>query len=344
MVAALGVVFGDIGTSPIYTIQTVFNPADPHPVPVSHDNVLGVVSLILWSATLVVTVTYVLLALRVDNDGEGGIMALITLLRRWSSGGRARVVGVPRRARDLRCGPLPRRLDDHPRDLRAVGRRGARRPRPGARPVGRADHRGDPRRAVPRPALRHRHGGSFLRAGDDRVVRGRRGARTPRHRPGPRGSRRPLPDVRRRVPRGALPHRLLRPRRRGSRGHRRRGPLRRHGPLRSQVDLARVAARGLPCVRPQLPRARGRHPARPPDDLGAVLPPRPGLGPHPPGRAGHGSHRDRGPGGDHRRLLGRGPGRARGLPPPAADPAHVRRLARPDLRAVDQLAAASSPC
>ncbi|MGW4092837.1 potassium transporter Kup [Nocardia sp. NPDC004750] len=85
VVAALGVVFGDIGTSPIYTIQTVFNPADPHPVPVSVDNVYGVVSLIFWSVTIVVTVTYILLALRADNDGEGGIMALITQLRRWGS-------------------------------------------------------------------------------------------------------------------------------------------------------------------------------------------------------------------------------------------------------------------
>ncbi|MGW6442882.1 potassium transporter Kup [Lentzea sp. NPDC055074] len=83
IVGALGVVFGDIGTSPIYTIQTVFNPADPHPVPVSVDNVYGVVSLIFWSVMIVVTITYVLLAMRVDNDGEGGIMALITLLRRW---------------------------------------------------------------------------------------------------------------------------------------------------------------------------------------------------------------------------------------------------------------------
>ncbi|SER58022.1 potassium transporter Kup [Lentzea albida] len=85
VVGALGVVFGDIGTSPIYTIQTVFNPADPHPVPVSVDNVYGVVSLIFWSVTIVVTVTYVLLAMRVHNDGEGGIMALITLLRRWKA-------------------------------------------------------------------------------------------------------------------------------------------------------------------------------------------------------------------------------------------------------------------
>ncbi len=85
VVAALGVVFGDIGTSPIYTMQTVFNPDDPHPVPVSTDNVFGVVSLIFWSVMIIVTVTYVLLAMRADNDGEGGIMALITLIRRWST-------------------------------------------------------------------------------------------------------------------------------------------------------------------------------------------------------------------------------------------------------------------
>ncbi|WP_221322784.1 potassium transporter Kup [Actinoplanes sp. L3-i22] len=82
VVGALGVVFGDIGTSPIYTLQTVFNPEDPHPVPVSSDNVYGVVSLIFWSVMIIVTVTYILLALHADNDGEGGIMALITLLRR----------------------------------------------------------------------------------------------------------------------------------------------------------------------------------------------------------------------------------------------------------------------
>jgi KUP system potassium uptake protein len=90
VVGALGVVFGDIGTSPIYTLQTVFNPADPHPVPVSTANVYGVVSLIFWSVTIVVTVTYVLLAMRADNDGEGGIMALITMLRRWGAGAQRR--------------------------------------------------------------------------------------------------------------------------------------------------------------------------------------------------------------------------------------------------------------
>ena len=81
-VGALGVVFGDIGTSPLYTVQTVFNPGDPHPVPVSAQNIFGIVSLIFWSVTIIVTVTYVLLVMRADNDGEGGIMALITLIRR----------------------------------------------------------------------------------------------------------------------------------------------------------------------------------------------------------------------------------------------------------------------
>ncbi|MBP2704945.1 potassium transporter Kup [Microbispora sp. RL4-1S] len=94
VIGALGVVFGDIGTSPIYTLQTVFNPSDPHPVPVSTENVFGVVSLVFWSVMIIVTVTYVLLAMRADNDGEGGIMALITLLRRWTAqrGRRAAVV------------------------------------------------------------------------------------------------------------------------------------------------------------------------------------------------------------------------------------------------------------
>jgi KUP system potassium uptake protein len=94
VIGALGVVFGDIGTSPIYTLQTVFSPSDPHPVPVSTQNVYGVVSLVFWSVMVIVTVTYVLLAMRADNDGEGGIMALITLVRRWSSqgGGRTAVV------------------------------------------------------------------------------------------------------------------------------------------------------------------------------------------------------------------------------------------------------------
>ena len=94
MVAALGVVFGDIGTSPIYTLATVFNPSDPHPVPLNRHNVYGVVSLLFWSVMTIVTLTYVTLVMRADNDGEGGIMALITLLRRFGGVGGRRTLAT----------------------------------------------------------------------------------------------------------------------------------------------------------------------------------------------------------------------------------------------------------
>jgi KUP system potassium uptake protein len=92
-VGALGVVYGDIGTSPIYTVQTIFNPGDPHPVPITADNIYGVVSLLFWSVMIIVTLTYVTLVMHADNDGEGGIMALIALLRRMGArSGRTAVV------------------------------------------------------------------------------------------------------------------------------------------------------------------------------------------------------------------------------------------------------------
>src|SRR3954468_16627436 len=86
MLGALGVVFGDIGTSPLYTVQTVFDPGDPHPIAVSEATVFGIISMIFWAVMLVVTITYVLLVMRADNEGEGGIMALITLIRRRDTG------------------------------------------------------------------------------------------------------------------------------------------------------------------------------------------------------------------------------------------------------------------
>jgi KUP system potassium uptake protein len=86
VVGALGVVFGDIGTSPIYTIQTAFDPGDPHPIQASLQSVYGIVSLIFWSVTLIVTVKYVGLVMNADNDGEGGIMALISQIRQVGNG------------------------------------------------------------------------------------------------------------------------------------------------------------------------------------------------------------------------------------------------------------------
>src|SRR3984957_1600479 len=76
-VAALGVVFGDIGTSPLYTLKTVLDYTGPHPHPA---DTLGALSLILWTLFLITTVKYVNIAMRIDNDGEGGIIALMTLL------------------------------------------------------------------------------------------------------------------------------------------------------------------------------------------------------------------------------------------------------------------------
>jgi KUP system potassium uptake protein len=89
-VAALGVVFGDIGTSPIYTVQTAFDPNDPHPIQASTDHVFGFVSLIFWAVTLIVTVKYVGLVMSADNDGEGGIMALISQIRQIDLRGRTK--------------------------------------------------------------------------------------------------------------------------------------------------------------------------------------------------------------------------------------------------------------
>jgi KUP system potassium uptake protein len=75
--SALGIVFGDIGTSPLYTFKTVLGTAD---TPSDPATVLGALSLVLWTLFIITTVKYVSFAMRVDNDGEGGILALMALL------------------------------------------------------------------------------------------------------------------------------------------------------------------------------------------------------------------------------------------------------------------------
>lgn len=91
--AALGIVYGDIGTSPLYSLKEVFAGAH-HPVPVSPDNVLGILSLFFWSLIMVVTVKYVAFMMRADNRGEGGIIALLTLAlgERTGAGRRNRIL------------------------------------------------------------------------------------------------------------------------------------------------------------------------------------------------------------------------------------------------------------
>jgi KUP system potassium uptake protein len=78
--AAIGVVYGDIGTSPLYTLKECFGEA--HGIAITPPNVLGLLSLVLWSLILVVTVKYVLFIMRADNRGEGGILALMALAER----------------------------------------------------------------------------------------------------------------------------------------------------------------------------------------------------------------------------------------------------------------------
>ena len=87
--AALGVVYGDIGTSPLYALKEVFGSAH-HPVPITPDNVLGILSLVFWALMIVVTGKYVSFVMRADNKGEGGIMALMALALRSAEEGTLR--------------------------------------------------------------------------------------------------------------------------------------------------------------------------------------------------------------------------------------------------------------
>jgi KUP system potassium uptake protein len=88
---ALGVVFGDIGTSPLYALQTVFS-AHNHSVKPNEASVYGVISLVFWAITIIVSVKYVTFIMRADNEGEGGIMALI-----------ARVLDLPLKGRTAKA-------------------------------------------------------------------------------------------------------------------------------------------------------------------------------------------------------------------------------------------------
>ena len=120
---ALGVVYGDIGTSPLYALKEVFG-GTHHPVPISEHNVLGILSLVFWALMLVVTIKYVIFIMRADNKGEGGIMALMALVvHAQPDARRARILmllGLGRRRAVLW------RRNDHAGGFRAVRDRGPR--------------------------------------------------------------------------------------------------------------------------------------------------------------------------------------------------------------------------
>ena len=78
-IGALGVVYGDLGTSPLYALRTAFH--GQHAIPLTPGNVLGVLSLIFWALIIIVTIKYITVVLRADNKGEGGILALMALVQ-----------------------------------------------------------------------------------------------------------------------------------------------------------------------------------------------------------------------------------------------------------------------
>ena len=80
VIGAIGVVYGDIGTSPLYTLRQCFT--GTHPLSLSPENVLGILSVIFWALVIIVTLKYVTLIMRADNRGEGGILALTALVSR----------------------------------------------------------------------------------------------------------------------------------------------------------------------------------------------------------------------------------------------------------------------
>ena len=137
---ALGVVYGDIGTSPLYAIRECFS--GEYAIGLrTRANVLGVLSLVVWSLILVVVVKYLTFILRADNRGEGGVLALMALA---SPSSRPRPDPEPGRChpRPVRRRPALRRRHDHPGDLRPErgrGRQGGR--HAGFQPRGPPDHR-----------------------------------------------------------------------------------------------------------------------------------------------------------------------------------------------------------
>jgi KUP system potassium uptake protein len=91
---ALGVVYGDIGTSPLYALKECFMVHHGHQIAVTHDNILGVLSMITWALLLVISLKYLVFVLRADNRGEGGILALMSLVKPKRSGRRGLLLAL----------------------------------------------------------------------------------------------------------------------------------------------------------------------------------------------------------------------------------------------------------
>ena len=174
---SVGIVYGDIGTSPLYAFREAATAAAASG-PVTREIVLGVLSMILWALILVVTVKYVLILLRADNNGEGGTLALMALAFR-AVGRRApfvMILGIIGAAMFLGDSVITPAISV----LSAV--EGLKLVWPGFGPLRPADRGRDPGRAVRRAAPRHRQGRGLLRPRDGDLVRLRRGGRAAAYR------------------------------------------------------------------------------------------------------------------------------------------------------------------
>ena len=240
---SIGVVYGDIGTSPLYALREAVTAATKHGAS-GPDAVLGILSLIVWTMLLIVTLKYVLVLLNADNKGEGGTFALMALGQSVAkrSSPLLLVLGVVGRRL------LLRRCGHHAGDLGAVGG-GRPQARGAADGSGRAaDHGRHSGRPVRRAIARDRKGGALLRPDNARLVhRARHRRADPHHRrparvPGAQSlARRPLrADARRHRPGRHGPDLPGR--------HRRGGALRRSRPFRPQADPDRPGCGS--CSRP----------------------------------------------------------------------------------------------
>ena len=149
---SIGVVYGDIGTSPLYTMREAFGHAGG--LHLGEAAVLGVLSLIFWSLILIVTLKYVVLILRADNRGEGGVLALGTLAQRALPGTPALRRSSTRSA-IAGAGAVLRRRPDHARHLGALGGRGSGDRSPALEPYVVPIAALDADRPVPGPEPRH---------------------------------------------------------------------------------------------------------------------------------------------------------------------------------------------
>ena len=167
MLGSIGVVYGDIGTSPLYALREAIVAASGHAGTASPQAVLGVLSLILWALIVVVTLKYVVILLRADNNGEGGTLALMALAQRAVEQGRRR----DRAARHHLRRAVLRRRGAHAGAVGAVGDRRHQARHRDLRTLCRAadvDHSGG---AVRGPVPRHRARRRVLRTDHVRLVR-----------------------------------------------------------------------------------------------------------------------------------------------------------------------------